>query len=132
MAVTNTPIFTQAGRAVTVQMTTANTNRDGTGTLSAAIAPGANGSLVDAIIFEATVTTTAGTLRIFYAPDGVTFRLFAEVATAGVTPSGTVAAERKVWIPDGGQPFPFIAGSAFKFCPNNAETWNVTLLGGDF
>lgn len=60
----------QANYASTVrnsvaQISTANTNRDGTGTLVPVLVAGVNGSRVDRVQFQAIGTTTAGMLRLF-------------------------------------------------------------------
>jgi hypothetical protein len=134
MAVTATPIFLQTVRSETIQNpATANTNRDGsTGTYSSAFTAGANGSLIDAIVFTAPGTTTAGLVRIFYAADGITYRLIAEVVVTAVTPSGTVAAYTTTWTPPTGQPFGMKASSTLRFNMNNAELMNCTVNGGDY
>lgn len=134
MSVTNTPIFTQTPRSPTVQNpATANTNRDGsTGTYSSAITAGANGSLLDAITFTAPGTTTAGLVRIFYADDGATYRLLAEVSVSAVTPSGTLPAFTYTWPPPGGVPFPMKANATIRFNMNNAEAMNCCAELGDF
>jgi hypothetical protein len=133
MSVTPTPAFTQSPLLAQVQMGTANTNRDGsTGTYSSAISAGANGSLVDYIAFKAIVTTTPGTLRIFYSPDsGTTWRLLDEVATAGAVVGATSPGESQIWIPPGGVPLNLPSTGQLKFCPNNSETWNVFVHGGN-
>lgn len=134
MPVTATPIFIQTPRSEVVQNpATANTNRDGsTGTYSSAFTAGANGSLIDAIVFTAPGTTTAGLVRIFYAPDASTYRLLAEVPVTAVTPSGTLAAFTATWTPPGGVPFPMKANSTLKFNMNNAEAMNCNIQGGDY
>lgn len=130
MSVTPTPALTQSGVLAHVAMSTANTNRTDTGTFSSAIPIDANGWLIDYIRFQAHVTTAAGTLRIFYADDGSTYALYAEVASLGVTANGTTPAESKVWIPDGGRPLNPPVGAKLKFCPNNSEAWEVYVHGG--
>lgn len=132
---TNTPVFTQTPNTKVTQVTTANTNRDGTtGTYSAAITFGANGGLLDYIKFHATVTVNAGLLRIFYSPDsGTTWRLLDEVVVpATVTPSGTVAADDHIWVPPGNQPLNIPSTGQLKFNVNNAETWNVFVHESDY
>src|ERR1041385_5386371 len=125
MSVTATPVFEQTPQLHSISMSTANTARDASGTLSSAVTAGANGSMLHWIDFAATVTTAAGTLRIFYAEDGSTYKLLGEVATTGITASGSVAAENKVWTPPNNEPMPLKANSTLKFCPNNSEAWNV-------
>lgn len=134
MAVTPTPIFTQTPLLSQTQLTAANANRDGiTGAYSTAISAGANGSLVDYIVFQATGTTAAGLLRVFYSSDsGATWRLLDEMPTLAITPSGTVPADRHIWIPPGGIPLPMPVNAQLKFNTNNAETWNVLAAGGNF
>lgn len=134
MAVTATPIFLQTPRSECIQNpATANTNRDGsTGTYSNAFTAGANGSLIDAIVFTAPSTTTAGLVRIFYADDASTYRLLAEVTVSSTIPSGTTAAFTSTWIPPTGQPFAMKASSKIRFNMNNAEAMNCTLQGGDY
>ena len=73
------------------RIATANTNRDGTGTLGTVFAPGANGGRVDEVTIVATATTTAGMVRL-YRHDGTNVRLWKEVPVSAVTPSGTVQA----------------------------------------
>lgn len=81
------------------QLTTANTNRDGSGT-TVEIAAGpttASGSGVGkrivGVVVKATGTTTLGMIRFFLSVDGgTTKRLVDEVAVAAVTASATQAA----------------------------------------
>ena len=125
--------MTQSPLLGVVQVDTANSDRTGAiGTFSAVVAAGANGSLVDYILFVAIVTTTAGTIRIFYSADAATnWRLVGEVTIAAVTPSGTVPAATAIWIPWGGVPFGIPASSGLKFCISNTETVNCLVHGGN-
>jgi hypothetical protein len=134
VAVTPTPIFLQAPRSEVIQNpATANANRDGaTGTYSGAFTAGANGSLIDAITFTAPAATTAGLVRVFYADDGATYRLLAEIPVTAVTPSATVAAFTVSWIPPTGQPFPLKASSKLRFNMEKAEAMNCAIQGGDY
>lgn len=134
MAVTPTPILLQTTRSDVIQNpATANTNRDGsTGTYSSAYTVGANGGLIDAIVFTAPGTTTAGLVRIFHASDGSTYRLLAEVVVSAITPSATLASYTATWTPPTGQPFACKANSTFKTNMNNAELMNVAFQGGDY
>ena len=122
-----TPQFTTLPRTAIVKVTTANTNRDGSGGLSTLAVGGANGTRISRIVFQATGTTTAGTLRLFVAG-----MLYAEIATAGATPSGTVAAESHTltYI----EPALVLAPNvALCVCNNNSsETWNIFAECGDF
>lgn len=134
MATTAAPIFLQTPRGNAIQNpATANANRDGsTGTYSPAFTAGANGSLVDAVVFTAPGATTAGLVRLFYADDAITYRLLAEVVVSLVTPSGTVAAFTATWVPPTGQPFAMKANSTLRLNMNNAELMNGCVQGGDY
>ena len=81
------------------QVTTANTNRDGSGT-TVEIAAGPTtaagsgvGKRIVGVLVQATGTTTAGTIRFFISVDGgTTKRLIDEVAVPAITPSATTVA----------------------------------------
>jgi len=66
VAVTALPIFPQTPRLpVGVTVTTANTNKDGTGTKTILYTAGANGSRLDTIKVRSTGTAVATVLRVF-------------------------------------------------------------------
>ncbi len=80
--------------AAYAQATAANTARNGTGTLVTLLTGGASGTRVDDITIKATVTTTAGTVRLFLSLDGGTTKhLIAEFAV----PANTVSASNPAW-----------------------------------
>lgn len=72
-------------------VSTANTNRDGSGTTTLLYTAPAGGARIDDIAIKARATTTAGMIRFFLSPDGVTYRLWKEVPVTAATPSATVA-----------------------------------------
>tara|TARA_R110000868_G_scaffold330097_1_gene591004 strand:+ start:1673 stop:2062 length:390 start_codon:yes stop_codon:yes gene_type:complete len=112
------------------QATVANTGRDGTGTLATIHTAGATGARVDAIIFNAPGTVTAGMLRLFITI-GADTRLLDEVPVVATTPSATVMAWRINYIP----PVPMVleAGAILKFSTNNAQPFNaIAIFAGDF
>lgn len=115
-------------------ISTANTNRDGTGTIGTVLTAGASGSRVDALLIKATGTTTAGMIR-FFIHDGTNTRLLNEVPVLAVTPSGTAPAwEVQMNGNTMSQLFPIIlpTGYSLRASTNNAETFNVFAVGGDF
>lgn len=77
------------------QVTVANPNRDGTGTLvtlfTAGQTAGSVGSRIDDIAIKAAVPTTAGMVRFFHY-DGTNTRLLKEINVSAITPSATVQA----------------------------------------
>jgi uncharacterized membrane protein len=79
---------TPAAGALLAQLSVANTNRDGTGTLVDILTAAAAGTRVDALEIVAAGTTTAGVVRLFLY-DGTNNRLFKEILVDAVTPSTT-------------------------------------------
>ena len=84
------PAFASTPRTAVAQISTANTNRDGTGTIATVIKGVAGGTRVDDIKIVATGTTTAGVVRLFL-HDGSNARLWTEVLVSAITPSTSVA-----------------------------------------
>lgn len=125
-----------------VAISTANTARDGTGTI-AAIAVGRNpGTRIEKVMVQASGTTTAGFVRIFKRDSGLTlnadgtvasyssptWRLLKEIAIAAATPSASVAAATGEWAPDGG--IALAPHESLGASTHNAETFNVIPVGG--
>lgn len=116
-------------RAAAAQVTTANTNRDGTGTIVTVLTAGANGSRVDDITVTAVGTTTAGMVRLFV-NDGANTRLWQEVPVSAITPSGTVQAFTTTLL---NQALILPNGFSLRASTNNAETFNIIVRrAGDF
>lgn len=116
-------------RAAFGQVSVANTNRDGTGTIATIFSAGSSGSRVDDITVTATGTTTAGMVRLFL-HNGSSACLWAEISVSAVTPSGTVQAftaslsNQALILPN---------GWSLRASTNNAETFNVIVdRAGDF
>lgn len=121
--------YANTPRAAVGQVSTANANRDGTGTLATIFTAGATGSRVDDIKIQATGTTTAGVVRLFL-HDGTNARLFAEILVTAVTPSTTVEAFSAVLL---NQAIILPNGWSLRASTNNAETFNVIVnRAGDF
>lgn len=117
------------------QVTTANTNRDGTGTLATVFTAGSSGSRLDALVIQATATTTAGMIRFFISNDGgTTKRLIGETAVSAITPSATVAAFSTT-VTSGFMTKGLVmqANSILYASTHNAETFNIIpVVAGDF
>ncbi len=123
MAITPTPACVQTPILTGVLLDTANTARNGTGTLSSAITVGANGCLLLGVFFQAITTTVAGTLRLFVSNDGGTTKtMLGEVSTEGLTVSGTGAGEQaRLDLP---YPIPLTASAKLYGAVNNgSESW---------
>lgn len=132
MAVTATPIFVQSPKAWIASLATANTNRDGSGTIATVASAGANGSRIDHIDVSAYGATTAGVIRL-YINDGTTSFLWKEILVGAVTPSQTVA----VWsysldcsAPQNACLLP--SGYSLRASTHNAENFRVIAFGGDY
>lgn len=113
------------------RISTANANRDGTGTIATLHTAGAAGARIDDVSIKATGTTTAGIVRFFKSTDGgATWRLVREVIVSAITPSGTVAAFEAL-ISDWA--YVMQANDRLGVSTNNAETFDVSVnRGGDF
>lgn len=133
MAANTEPIFTLTPRIGVVRISTANTNRDGTGTIGDVIIGGTYGTRVDRVVIKATSTTTAGMVRL-YLYDGTNTRLWDEILVVAATPSGTVQSFRSVIMtPDLMSPLVVLAsGHKIQASTHNAESFDVTALGGDY
>jgi hypothetical protein len=115
-------------------ISTANTNRDGTGTIGTVFSAGSNGSRIDAIDIQAIATTTAGMIRLFI-HDGTTAHLINEVPVLAITPSGTVpawAAQLNTNTMTQILPIILPTGYSLRAATNNAESFKVIAFGGDF
>ena len=116
-------------RTAVAQVTTANTARDGTGTLATVFTAGASGSRIDDLAIVAAATTTAGMVRLFL-HDGTNARLWKEIAVSAVTPSATVAVFSSAL---NSQALILQSGWSLRASTHNAETFNVLVTrAGDF
>lgn len=122
------PSFAATPRLAAVNVATANTNRDGTGTVATLITGASTGTRVAEIVVQARVTTTAGMVRVFLY-DGTTYRLFDEIAIAAATVSASVKGTRvsttysNLILPS--------ASWSVVVSTHNAESMDVTALAAD-
>jgi len=130
MANTN-PIFVATPKVGIAQISTANINRDGTGTVGTVFTAGASGSRIHRIAYKATVTTTAGMIRLFI-HDGTNFRLWREFPVAAVVPSATVESDEGELLLPGEKALVLPTGYSLRASTHNAETFNVFAEAGDF
>ena len=112
-----------------VQVTTANTNRDGTGTITTVLTAGASGTRIDDIYMVATGTTTAGVIRLFV-HDGTNARLLSETLVSAVTPSTTVQVWSNTLL---SQAIVLKTGYSLRASTQIGETFNIIVTrAGDF
>lgn len=123
------PTFYTTVTTSQVQISTANTNRDGTGAMGTVIQGVAAGTLIRKITIKAVGNTTAGMIRIFVSYDnGVTKRLIKEIAVTAITPSGTTAAFEATWTPERDLFLPDATSYVYASTHNN-EQFNVFAEG---
>ena len=121
--------YAATSRTAAVAISTANTNRNGTGVVATVFSAGANGSRIDDITIQSTATVTTGVVRL-YLYNGTTHFLVREILVTATTPSTTVQA----WS------FSLVNlalilqnGWSLTASTNNAETFNVAVTrAGDF
>lgn len=125
-----TPSFVSTPRIGVANVASGNTNRDGSGTITALLTGSADGTKVTSITAQAAVTTTAGMVRIFLSTDsGSTWRLLDELAIAAATASASVKATR-ITATYGDL---VLADSTHRLgcTTHNSESINVFAFGGD-
>jgi hypothetical protein len=123
-----TPQFATTPRIAIGQLSAANTNRDGSGTLVSIITGVSTGTKVQEVVVQAAANTTAGMVRL-YLNDGTNNRLFDEVVVSAITVGASTAGFRASKTYDN-----LILPSAswiLRASTHNAETFNVAALGAD-
>ena len=112
-----------------VRISTANTARDGTGTLGTVFQATSAGARVDSVSIAATGTTTAGMVRLFLF-NGTSNLFLTEVPVTAATPSGTVQAFRTAL---SGLALVIPPNGSLKASTHNAESFDVVpMLAGGF
>jgi hypothetical protein len=131
MAANTSPIFPLTPVIANGQVSAANTNRDGTGTLVDILTGGADGTRVQRIIIKAVGVTTAGMVRL-YIYDGSATRLWKEVEVTAVTPSASAKTFEKEIELFGELALHLPATYVLRASTHNAETFNVIAEGGNY
>lgn len=121
--------FAATPRREIADISVANTNRDGTGTIVSGFTSGASGSRVDRLEFKAVGTTTAGMLRAFLKDGAGAWKLWREYPVDAITPSASTATFT-VRDDDIGEVLK--TGVQLGFATHNAEAFTVHVMGGDF
>lgn len=128
----NTANFAATPRSEVVQVSAANTNRDGTGTIVSGFTSGAQGSRLDRIEIKAVATTNAGMVRAFKKDGAGPWELWREYTVSAATPTATAPSFS---VRDNdllGAAEILKAGMQVGFSTHNAESFRVHLGGGDF
>lgn len=108
------------------QVSVANAAYDGSGVLVDILTGATNGTKIEEIRVKATVTTTAGMVRLFIYDGTSTTRLFDEVPVSAATVSGTVEADEVVVVYDN---LVLPSGYVLRAAAHNAEAINVVAIG---
>jgi hypothetical protein len=116
-----------------VMINTANTNRDGTGSLGDVITGTTDGTRVDRVVIKAGGTTTNGMVRV-YLYNGTNTMLWDEVFVPAITASNTaVTFKSTIQSPDLMSPLIVLAsGQKIQVSTVQAETFYVTAHGADY
>lgn len=122
----SSPNFASVAQIASIaQLSVANTNRDGTGTLATVLTGTASGTIVEQVTIKATGTTTQGMIRFFLSVDGGTNkRLIDEIIVPAITPSGTTQSFYAL-APNLAGLLLLTTNSILYASTNNAETFNV-------
>lgn len=129
MAANTNPIFVLSPGIDMAQVSTANTNRDGTGTIVDITTGSVEGTRINRIDVVAVGTVTAGMVRL-YISDGSNTRLWKEVPITATTPSGSDETFKSSVVPT----FPLILPLNYKLRASThiAETFNVIVHKGNY
>jgi phospholipase/lecithinase/hemolysin len=131
MTANTLPIFTLAPVIGLVSISTANTHLDGTGTIGTVLTGGAEGTRIHKIIIQATVTTTAGMVRL-YIHDGANYFLWREIPVSAITPSANVAAFTYTIGIIGELALVLPSGYSLRASTEKAETFKIIAEGGNY
>jgi len=124
MAINTSPVFGKTPISATGTVSVANANRDGTtGTYATVYTAGASGAIITSVIIKATVTTTAGLVRLF-----LDNKLIWEEPITALTVSATqFAFEAEI-----GRRIIMDAGQVLTANTEKAETFHITAMGYDY
>lgn len=116
-----------AANTGTVQISTANTNLDGTGTLGTVLTGTNNGTLIKSVMVKGITNTTEGMVRLFIDDNNGAKRLLHEIYIPAITKASiNKAFETRINLN-----FFLKSGYILKASTNNAETFNVIAEGLD-
>ncbi len=122
------PAFAATPRAACGALSTANANRDGTGTIETVFTAGASGSKIEEVRITPAATTTAGMVRL-YLYDGSTYHLLSEHSIAAKTLSATSGATTTTLAYDN---LLLPSGWSLRASTEKAEAIKVFAFGGNF
>lgn len=125
------PIFVLTPHIGAVSISTANTNRDGTGTIGTCFTAGANGSRINRVTVKSNETPGAGMVRL-YLHDGSSYYLWKESKVTAITPSATVKTFEEIIPLQGENALVLPSGWSLRASTHLADTFLVIAEGGDY
>jgi hypothetical protein len=132
--VATVPAFTVGTNALnSVNVSAANTARDGTGTIVTLVTAVAAGTVVRGVQLKAAVTTAQACILFWTSSDsGSTWKLLDEVTVAAITPSNTTPSWSFNYRPPDPQGL-ILPGSTWRlgFTSTIAQSTNAIAYGGD-
>lgn len=137
MAAGTTPIFVATPKAPQVRISTANTGRDGTGTLGTVCTAGSNGDFYRGVRIQPEVVVAAGDIvRLFRQAAGAgNYELIKEIWIPPMNPAASAAnacpippLEAVEWYPPTG--ITLAATDVLKASTDQGKTYLVELVGG--
>lgn len=133
MAVANTsPQFVGSRVISSARISTANTNRDGSGTVGTVATGGTLGTRIDRVTICANQSTTAGMVRLF-AYDGTNSRLIKEVPVTLITVAADTPGFTAELVRTDGLPWLELpVNHQLRASTHNAEQFDVVAYGGDY
>jgi hypothetical protein len=142
MASNTQPIYPRKVVGAEVSISTANTNRDGTGTVgtlytATAAASEGQGAIVQSITVVSTGTTTAGVVRLFRY-NGSAYFLIRELLVSAITPSASVESFKLTTAQGADVNGRLVLnlllepGDSIRCSTHNAETFHVTADIGEY
>lgn len=115
-----------AANTGSVVIDTANTNRDGSGSMGTLMTGASDGTIVNSITIKAITSTDQGMIRLFI--DNGSVRLFKEIPVPATTPTEIVQSLEINVVGN----FNLASGNILKVSTDKADTFAVTASGLDW
>lgn len=124
------PVFVATPNVQQAQVSAANTNFNGTGTLVSCWTTGANGSLLSKVVIEVPGTPVADTISLYWF-DGTNTYLYQQLAVpSGNAPSASQLCYRAEYVPTTPEVYP--SGWTLKASTYSGQITNVVVIGGNY
>ena len=122
------PQFAATPRIEVAQVSTSNSNRDGTGTIATVLTASLTGTRIDYVAIKAVASTSAGAVRLFI-HDGTNARLLTEVPVPETFPLPVDKTFEQLVELAGGVVLP--TNYSLRASTESSNTFNIFAFGGD-